>query len=387
MNKDEQQQTLARAFAEFNAHSLALHKSYEGLQRKLGEMAEALRASRAAEQRGQRENVLLTERLSGLLEGLPAAVVEVSSDDRVIAANAMAHALFGERLNSEAWSDVVHGCEIDLNGDALFRTHNRSYSVAQSRNRHDGKIFVFSDVTDFEAVREQEHRQSRLAMLGEMAARVAHQIRTPLATVMLYATNASSGVNSRERIVARLRELESMVDDMLLFARGTPPADEGLNSLELLECVAEDARVLLPPHVELTLKAGTGGFALRGNRRALLGALHNLVANAAQHCDASEGRIELSDSLDDNGKLCLRVRDNGCGIDAKLRQQIFEPFFTTRPDGTGLGLAVVRSVAQAHHGTVVCESDRVGSVFSLVFPPDLSASSPEHFSYLGYAHA
>ena len=387
MQKDEQQQTLARAFAEFNAHSLALHQSYEGLQRKLGEMAEALRASRAAEHRGQQENVLLTERLSGLLEGLPAAVVEVGRDDRVIAANAMAHTLFGEQLTSCKWSEVVRTSQIDLSRDALFRKHERSYSIAQTPNRHAGSIFVFSDVTESEAIREQEQRQSRLAMLGEMAARVAHQIRTPLATAMLYATNATSGSNSRERIVARLRELESMVDDMLLFARGTPPADESLNSHELLDCVVEDARVLLPPHIQLTLKAGTGGFALRGDRRALLGALHTLVANAAQHCDAAAGVIELSDSLDDEGKLRLRVRDNGCGIDAQLRQQIFEPFFTTRPDGTGLGLAVVRSVAQAHQGMVVCESDSAGATFSIVLPLDLTASSPEHFSYLGYAHA
>ena len=260
------------------------------------------------------------------------------------------------------------------------------FSLSRSPNRSGGYIYVLSDVSEAEANRVREQRQSRLAMLGEMAARVAHQIRTPLATAMLYATNTHAGSGARDRIVARLRELEAMVDDMLLFARGTPPADEALNSADLLHSVAVDAWPLMPKHGSLKTTLTDGGFALRGNRRALIGAIHNLIANAAQHCDAEAGVGELSDSLTESGQVCLSVRDNGPGIDPALQHQIFEPFFTTRPDGTGLGLAVVRSVAQAHDGSVECRSDDHGTEFSILLPTDLAAVQAHAFSYPEYAH-
>ncbi|MEL6302948.1 MAG: ATP-binding protein [Pseudomonadota bacterium] len=386
MIKDDEKQTLAEAFAAFNAHSIALHQSYAGLQERLSEMAVALRESRAAERRGQVENERLNERLGDLLEVMPAAVIEVAASGQIIARNAMALELFGQSLAHDNWKEIVSRHSLDITGNTLFHHAGRVFSLSCSPNRSGGYIFVLSDVSEAEANRVREQRQSRLAMLGEMAARVAHQIRTPLATAMLYATNTNSGSGARDRIVARLRELEAMVDDMLLFARGTPPADEALNSADLLHSVAVDASVLMPKHVSLKTTLTDGGFGLRGNRRALTGAIHNLIANAAQHCHAEVGVVELRDSLTESGQVRLSIRDNGQGIDPALQHQIFEPFFTTRPDGTGLGLAVVRSVAQAHDGSVECRSDEQGTEFSILLPTDLAAVRVHAFSYPEYAH-
>lgn len=386
MHKDDEKQALTEAFAAFNAHSMALHQSYESLQKRMADMAEALRESRAAEQAGRAKNMELATRLSGLIEALPAAVVEVQSDGAVTAANAMALQLFGSDLNGQIWPDVTARYVIDLSGKAAWSHAGRCFSIAKSICRNGNALFVFTDITEAEQSRERNERQSRLAMLGEMAARTAHQIRTPLATAMLYATNTQSGDLARARIVSRLRELEAMVDDMLLFARGTPPADDFLNSTELLERVVEDASALAPSHVRIVSRPTPGGFTIRGNQRALIGALQNLVVNAAQHCNDDNGLVELADRIDEDGRLCIDVRDNGSGIGAELKAQIFEPFFTTRPDGTGLGLAVVRSVAHAHDGDVTCQSEADGTVFSLRLPTDLPASRAEAFTFAEYAH-
>lgn len=386
MHKDDEKQALTEAFAAFNAHSMALHQSYESLQERIAEMAEALRESRAAEQAGRAKNVELATRLTGLIEALPAAVVEVQSNGAVTAANAMALQLFGNDLNGQIWPDVVSRYSIDLSDKTAWSHAGRCFSIAKRICRNGNALFVFTDITEAEQSRERNERQSRLAMLGEMAARTAHQIRTPLATAMLYATNTQSGDIARARIVSRLRELEAMVDDMLLFARGTPPADDLLNSTVLLERVVEDANALAPSHVQIVSRPTPGGFTIRGNQRALIGALQNLVVNAAQHCDDQNGLVELADRIDEDGRLCIDVRDNGPGIGAELRAQIFEPFFTTRPDGTGLGLAVVRSVAHAHDGDVTCQSEADGTVFSLRLPTDLPASRAEAFTFAEYAH-
>ena len=367
MHSTDEKQALANAFATFNAHSVALHQSYAALQEQVARMATELRESRDARLKEQAEKIALAERLTHILEALPAAIVVMDDDGLVTDANAVAMELFGTPLLGVAWDRVAARCRLDATRADMFRIGSRWFTVTTSRPGAGGAIQVWTDVTEGHMAREQELRQSRLAMLGEMAARVAHQIRTPLATALLYATGSSVTADNRQRIVSRLRELEGMVEDMLAFARGTPPADSALNSRELLQQVAADATELVPDHVVVDLAPGLGGYALRGNQRALVGALHNLVANAAQHC-GNPGRIRLSDTLDAHGWVRLIVQDNGPGIDDTVRERIFEPFFTTRPDGTGLGLAVVRSVAIAHAGDIECASDPDGSVFSLRLP-------------------
>ena len=104
----------------------------------------------------------------------------------------------------------------------------------------------------------------------------------------------------------------------------------------------------------------------RANKDALKGALLNLISNACQAC-GENARIELTAARDDDA-LLLTVKDNGPGIPADVVQNIFDPFFTTRPQGTGLGLAVVQAVAAAHDGKVTVNSTKQGCEFSLRLP-------------------
>ena len=108
------------------------------------------------------------------------------------------------------------------------------------------------------------------------------------------------------------------------------------------------------------------GPVVCGNVRALEGALANLVANAVQH-SPEQGVVRVSVGRE-HDTVVIAVSDDGAGIRPGLSDQIFEPFFTTRADGTGLGLAVVRSVAQAHGGDVDVESSTGGSRFSIRLP-------------------
>jgi len=109
------------------------------------------------------------------------------------------------------------------------------------------------------------------------------------------------------------------------------------------------------------------GVAVSGNRKALSGALVNLMENALDAC-AAGGRIELDAGLDD-GMVRIRVRDNGRGMDAATQARLFEPFFTTRAEGTGLGLAIARGVARAHGGGIEVESaPGAGALFRLTLP-------------------
>ncbi|HZV54868.1 MAG TPA: HAMP domain-containing sensor histidine kinase [Rhodocyclaceae bacterium] len=224
-------------------------------------------------------------------------------------------------------------------------------------------------------LREEAERNKRLAAMGEMAAQLAHQLRTPLAAALLYAGNLenpdlpeSSRVSIAQKAVARLKHLERLIQDMLLFARGEVLGRETFPVAELLGDLAHTFEPLARSrNVDFRIEADSGEALLTGNRKALVGALTNLVENALQAVDTG-GIVTIASACCGN-QMILAVRDNGRGMTSDVVTRLFEPFFTTRSDGTGLGLAIARGVARAHGGGIDVRSDPgVGTEFIITLP-------------------
>ncbi len=225
------------------------------------------------------------------------------------------------------------------------------------------------------AMHERLRRKQRLAVMGEMAAGLAHQLRTPLATALLYTAHLSnSALDERERrgfaekALERLRHLECLIRDMLLFAKGETAEWETVAVSSLL---AELTQVIEP---QLSLRGlhfmvndKSAGASLRADRKALSGALVSLLENAMQ-ASPDGGRVTL-ECARTGSAVVLTVTDDGRGIEAELQERLFEPFFTTRAEGTGLGLAMVRGLAQSMGGSVQVKSaPGAGSEFVLRLP-------------------
>ncbi|MDP2399259.1 MAG: HAMP domain-containing sensor histidine kinase [Burkholderiales bacterium] len=218
-------------------------------------------------------------------------------------------------------------------------------------------------------------RSERLATLGTLSATLAHQLRTPLAGALLYASQlAQPGLPDDQKrqfageVVARLRELEVFIQGTLDFASGR---SEWRQPVDLATLVA-DACQLIQPQAELagvtlSTEAPPAGSDLPGSRGALLSMLLNLLDNAILACSCG-GCVRIGLRHDTEG-MRLSVADDGCGMDFETCARLFEPYFTTRGDGHGLGLAYVKSVAEAHGGSVLVESQPgSGSVFTLILP-------------------
>lgn len=212
-------------------------------------------------------------------------------------------------------------------------------------------------------------RRDRLSAMGEMTARLAHQVRTPLASALLYASRLEA-TSPRQKVVvekltARLIDLGRTLDDILGFVRGAPRGSEKIAVETLLEDVADTfaperesgAVSVVPARRKLTLT---------GDSASIKGALVNLVCNALEACTTAP-HVELGAECR-GGRAWLTVTDNGPGIAAEIAPRLFEPFFTTRPQGTGLGLAIVHAVAEAHGGEVLIDSGPNGSTFALCLP-------------------
>lgn len=352
---------LARAFEQFARASDALTRSYEALQ------------ARAQ---------MLSERLEVLLQALPAGVLVLDGQDRVVQANRAAKALWpGRELEGRAWAelaatlqptDTPQEVELPMPGGTARRL-NLSWADLAA---HGGRLLLLHDLTEAHRLRQAMERNLRLAAMGEMVAALAHQLRTPLAAAMLYVGNLAAGelpperrAKLAERAQERLRHLERLIGDMLLFARG----EGGARGPVALETLARDALHALEPlaaakraRLEGRLEPLAGAW-VQGDAKALAGALTNLLENALQAIP--EGGTVRLEGEREGARARLGVSDDGPGIPADKLERIFEPFFTTRSEGTGLGLAIARGVARAHGGDIEAYSrPGEGSRFVLTLP-------------------
>jgi two-component system, sensor histidine kinase FlrB len=225
-------------------------------------------------------------------------------------------------------------------------------------------------------LREEAERNKRLAAMGEMAAQLAHQLRTPLAAALLYAGNLenpslpeASRVSIAHKTVGRLKHLERLIQDTLLFARGEVLGRETFPVADLLTEIAHTFEPLARDRgIALQIDTAAAEAMVTGNRKALAGALTNLVENAMQAVDTADAQVTLA-ARHVGQHMTLTVRDNGRGMAPEVVGRLFEPFFTTRSDGTGLGLAIARGVARAHGGGIDVRSEAgVGTEFIITLP-------------------
>lgn len=379
---DTKAEELQRAFALFNQVSAELTQAYEALQGKVASLTEELAVANGELRRQYQEKEALSERLSSLLDALPAGVVLLDASACVTALNPVAMALFGADILAEHWGDVVRANLTPTLTVGEWMHGDLRLSVAESAlPSAAGKILLIHDITAAHRMKAELERNQRLAAMGEMAASLAHQLRTPLATALLYTANlGQSGLADEARLrfsdkaTAQLRRLERLIQDVLLFARGESIGRDVIPAGDLLVEAAQTVEPLMREHgVAFSVRENCSAGLIVGSRKALFGALVNLLENALQATPPG-GRVILSGSCQGD-HLCLSVCDSGPGISPEMQARIFEPFFTTKGQGTGLGLAIALGVARAHGGAIELSSELgLGAEFRMMLPlaaPDM----------------
>ncbi len=360
---------LEEAFSLFNQTSLQLAQSYEALQKQLASVQTQLADANQA----RRE---LNERLERLLDLLPAGVLLLNEQDEIVEMNPAAESILGADALGRQWEVVVRNAFLHVNDVGELITHDGRVYQLSSRmlDQPAGRLLLIQDVTAAHHLQQHRSRHQRLNSMGEMAASLAHQIRTPLSTALLYMSQLNNDMDAekRQRFVERslgsLRHIEGLVNDMLQYARGGRSASRPVEMETLLRRLQQ----ALKPQLEATastldIRNDSERTHLIGDEEALLTALQNLAANALE---AGKEHVRVVVSVwDQERAVMFSVADNGPGIPPENQERIFEPFFTSRAQGTGLGLAVVRAVVEAHNGTVwVHSTPGQGSTFYIKLP-------------------
>lgn len=374
---------LEDAFNAFNKHSSDLERCYRELQGKVETLTGQLREARSARLAELVRKERLGQRLSQLLETLPGAILVIDGDGIIRDTNSQAIEMLNRPLVGCSWATIVKR-EVQAGGsqDGNIELRDGRWLSLARRPLPDepGEVILLADVTESRQMSSLRQRQERLSCIGSMTAEFAHQVRTPLASAVLYASQLESDDARQQRVAEkicqRLQDLGRMVEDMLHYARGARPSLDLTAVDELFNDVARELEAQL--HDKTTLQISTRDLSLQvaANKDALKGALMNLVINAEQ---AGAQNIALG-AFEDDDALYITVADDGSGISAETLPRLFEPFFTTRPQGTGLGLAVVAAVAAAHGGDVTVQSTDSGTRFTMRLPGE--SAYPEESAHV-----
>ena len=215
-------------------------------------------------------------------------------------------------------------------------------------------------VRTLERSREELVRTAKMAMLGELAAVLAHEVRTPLGILRSSAQIirrdpglSPEGMELMAFIESETERLNRLVSTMLETARPRPPALASSDIHDLLRRCAQmhDLRRGACGATHPTLLALTAARHIAlVDAEQLMQLVFNLLNNAFQAA-GPDGRVELS-TFDEPGSLCIACSDDGPGISPELAERMFDPFVSGREGGIGLGLAVVRQVVVAHRGEI-----------------------------------
>lgn len=348
----------------FNQMSRQITDSYRTLEERVNELAGRLSSEERRRRDELEEREKVANRLSTLLEVLPAGVVVLDSQGVISQCNPAAVELLDDPLEGERWVDVIQrafaprrddGHEVSLNDGRRVNIEIRSM------DNEPGQLILLTDLTETRELQSRLARSERLSSMGRMVASLAHQVRTPLSAAMLYAGHLYEedlDAEMRERcagkLMARLQHLEQQVRDMLIFARGDIRLAEQLGIGEWVEAVVQNVETSLQTRrATLTVPEHLPEGVIACNREALVGACLNLINNSLE---AGADELELSVSAQ-GGEVRFCLRDNGPGLSAEEVERVTEAFVTTKSHGTGLGLAVVNAVVQAHKGGFELASD------------------------------
>jgi two-component system sensor histidine kinase FlrB len=231
------------------------------------------------------------------------------------------------------------------------------------------------DITANISLHQETQRENRLTAMGKMAAGIAHQFRTPLATALLYSSHLCDDNLAPEmskefanRLRKQLLDLEKLSQDMLRFISNRPTKTILVSAQQIIDEAQASIQALFESNdVQLVLQSDIPATSmLLVEPKSIPNALVAILENALS-VSKPKDKVTLKAQVDAK-KLMITIEDQGPGIASTIIDSLFEPFSTTSANGTGLGLSIAKNTIEAHRGTISVENSSHGAIFKITLP-------------------
>lgn len=282
---------------------------------------------------------------------------------------------FNNTTQQRYWIETVKTRIVDEDGKVLGTTGIAHDITARKLAQSELEQRVLERTAELREAQENLVRQERLAILGQLAGGVAHQIRNPLAAILNatyvlkrhLAAPQHSNVDDAIRIIHdEVRHANIIITGLLDYARVRTPDRHPASIVELLDRLL--ASEWIPDNVRVVCQLPTDDTVTREvDADQLSGALSNLVRNAVEAMP-NGGELRVSLTTDRDGDVSIIISDDGTGISSQVRAHLFEPLHSSKPSGIGLGLVTARRFIEAHGGTITLRETSRGASFEVRLP-------------------
>ena len=388
--KTQEAALLKQAFASFDEAAGTLERSYQLLNRRVQELNVELDLSNQALRESLASNEEIKSHLHAILESLTTGVLVTDLDSQITTVNRTAEAMLEmdrRALTGQSLSELLRdwGYAGSSTGEVARKSRRLAVSLTDLRGeagRPIGRVAQFQDITELKRLEEQVQRQQRLAAMGEMAARLAHEIRSPLGSIELFGSllrhelaDDPARRQLAEHICTAVRATDHLIDNTLSFVSPRRPRWAPVKLGEMVQEAVLLATPMINGHGVRVQTMMDDDMTIWGDAGMLRQVVLNLVLNAVQAMpDGGDLCINCAGMAPD--RVALRITDTGTGINPMDRPRLFDPFFTTRPDGTGLGLAIAHNIVLAHGGAIDVESEAgKGTTFTIILSKEKGAKA------------
>jgi signal transduction histidine kinase len=335
----------------------------------------------ADRERAQRQRAeTLRSYIDNVLQSLPIGVATASPPDAPVPQNRTAAALLATLPATPPLASLPLGYHTFDEGPRPLGLYLSP--LATGAAGPDARVLVIEDQTERRALEAQLRRNDRLASVGQLAAGIAHEVRNPLAilraTAQLLAAQLGelpAGTRYSEVLIGEADRIEQLISELLAYARPRPPHLTAQDLATTLQRAAQAAQPYATQHEIALMVNAPEGQPIWADAEQLQQVLLNLLLNAVQA--SPPGRVvHLAGALV-GGSAQIIVADEGVGMAPEVRERACDPFFTTRPEGVGLGLALVATMVGAQRGSLRIDSALgAGTTITICLPQEEPYGAP-----------